>query len=279
MFWNRNNGPSSPVCSAAAVPVCEPSSFVFFCILSFHISLNLHMSNIRFQSCAKTHGVAHAPVQLLHGDFLKNSDVRDAISSAGLVYMNNPKFGPELNLKVLGEQIFLLVIRLFVSILCSQLATAELCPLMPKGCKLVLSPFKFIWQFCIWSPIRFASIASSAPGFTPGCRTVTCWCTKSSSRFVAFESHARYLPHEQSGWGWCRFLEVLRRWFARFRTSIVFADRNFNKVQFQMMHLLAALIFAVLETQNFRLMFCLLPPGLAVKVTAVSRATTLEHDD
>ena len=46
-----------------------------------------------------------------------------------------------------------------------------------------------------------------------------------------------------------------------------------------MMHLLAALIFAVLETQNFRLTFCLLPPGLAVKVTAVSRATTLEHDD
>ena len=40
MFWNRNNGPSSPVCSAAAVPVCEPSSFFFFCILSFHISLN-----------------------------------------------------------------------------------------------------------------------------------------------------------------------------------------------------------------------------------------------
>jgi hypothetical protein len=102
------------------------------------------MSNFRFQSCAKENGVAHAPVQLLHGDFLKSSDVRDAISSAGLVYMNNPKFGPELNLKVLGEQIFLLVIRLFVGILCSQLASAELCPLMPKGCKLVLSPFKFI---------------------------------------------------------------------------------------------------------------------------------------
>ena len=102
------------------------------------------MSNIRFQSCAKTHGVAHAPVQLLHGDFLKNSDVRDAISSAGLVYMNNPKFGPDLNLNVLGEQMFLLVIRLFVSILFSQLATVGLCPFMPKGCKLVLSPFKFI---------------------------------------------------------------------------------------------------------------------------------------
>lgn len=69
----------------------------------------------RFQSCSQDKGVKHAPVELVHGDFLKSSAVRDAISHAGLVYMNNPRFGPELNLKVLNE----------------------LCPLMPKGCKLI----------------------------------------------------------------------------------------------------------------------------------------------
>ena len=207
----------------------------------------------RFQECAEREHVELAPIELHHGDFLTSAAVKEAISSAGLVYMNNPLFGATLNLKVLRESLSRPSPsrKEFLCSMAKQLSSDQLCPLMPKGCKLVLSPFKFIWQFCIWSPIRFASIASSAPGFTPGCRTVTCWCTKSSSRFVAFESHARYLPHEQSGWGWCRFLEVLRRWFARFRTSIVFADRNFNKVQFQMMHLLAALIFAVLETQNF----------------------------
>jgi len=70
----------------------------------------------RFQSSATENGGSHAPIQLLHGDFLKNSAVKDAISTAGLVYINNFKFGPELNLQILGQ----------------------LCPLMPKGCKLVL---------------------------------------------------------------------------------------------------------------------------------------------
>ena len=60
------------------------------------------MAYRRFKSSAKASSIAHAPIQLQHGDFLKSSDVRDAVSSAGLVYMNNPKFGPELNLKVLG---------------------------------------------------------------------------------------------------------------------------------------------------------------------------------
>jgi len=69
----------------------------------------------RFQSSATENGVSHAPIQLLHGDFLKNSAVKDAISTAGLVYINNFKFGPELNLQILGQ----------------------LCPLMPKGCKLI----------------------------------------------------------------------------------------------------------------------------------------------
>ena len=62
----------------------------------------LHMSNCRFQSRAKAHGVAHAPVQLLHGDFLKNSDVGKNVASAGLIFMNNPKLGAELNFKILG---------------------------------------------------------------------------------------------------------------------------------------------------------------------------------
>jgi hypothetical protein len=58
---------------------------------------------IRFQKCAEENGIVHAPIELLHGDFLKSAAVKDAISSAGLVFMNNPSFGPELNLKVLSE--------------------------------------------------------------------------------------------------------------------------------------------------------------------------------
>ena len=62
----------------------------------------------RFNSALKARDISHAPIQLQHGDFMKSLDVRDALSRAGLVYMNNPKFGPELNLKVLGERMFLL---------------------------------------------------------------------------------------------------------------------------------------------------------------------------
>jgi hypothetical protein len=65
---------------------------------------------IRFHNCAEENGIVHAPIELVHGDFLKSAAVKDAISSAGLVYMNNPRFGPELNLKVLSE---------FLSRLCS----------------------------------------------------------------------------------------------------------------------------------------------------------------
>ena len=39
-----------------------------------------------------------APIELVHGDFLKNEAVKEAIKSAGLVFMNNPVFGPHLNL-------------------------------------------------------------------------------------------------------------------------------------------------------------------------------------
>jgi hypothetical protein len=56
-----------------------------------------------FSICAKKSGFEHAPIKLLHEDFLNSTAVKDAISSAGLVYMNNPRFGPELNLQVLSE--------------------------------------------------------------------------------------------------------------------------------------------------------------------------------
>ena len=82
--------------SKSAVSVILAANFLF-----------LHTVHIRFQSSAQQNGVSHAPIQLLHGDFLKSSAVREAISSAGLVYMNNPKFGPELNLRVLGQFFFL----------------------------------------------------------------------------------------------------------------------------------------------------------------------------
>ena len=59
----------------------------------------------RFQECAEKEHVELAPIELHHGDFLTSAAVKDAISSAGLVYMNNPLFGPSLNLKVLGESL------------------------------------------------------------------------------------------------------------------------------------------------------------------------------
>jgi hypothetical protein len=54
----------------------------------------------RFENRAQ---VSLAPIELVHGDFLKNEAVKQAIKDAGLVFMNNPKFGPELDLKVLRE--------------------------------------------------------------------------------------------------------------------------------------------------------------------------------
>ena len=75
----------------------------------------ISQSYVSFQSCAKANRIVHAPIQLIKGDFLTNSEVKAAISRAGLVYMNNAVFGADLNLKVL----------------------IELCPLMPLGCKLM----------------------------------------------------------------------------------------------------------------------------------------------
>jgi hypothetical protein len=69
----------------------------------------------RFQCCAQQNGVPLAPIELIHGNFLDNLNVREAIASAGLVYLNNPKFGPKLNMDIL----------------------CTLAPLMQKGCRLV----------------------------------------------------------------------------------------------------------------------------------------------
>jgi hypothetical protein len=58
---------------------------------------------IRFQACAKRNGVDLAAIELHHADFLVQPAVKKAMSSAGLVYINNPRFGPELNGKILSN--------------------------------------------------------------------------------------------------------------------------------------------------------------------------------
>ena len=65
-----------------------------------HCATNL-LAN--FQSRAQQSGVSLCPIELIEGDFLKSEAVKTALSSAGLVYMNNPRFSPELNLQVLSE--------------------------------------------------------------------------------------------------------------------------------------------------------------------------------
>ena len=67
---------------------------------SFFLS---HMPYIRFQSCSSENAVNHSPIELIHGDFLKHSAVKDAVADAGLVFLNNPNFGPVLNLKILSQ--------------------------------------------------------------------------------------------------------------------------------------------------------------------------------
>jgi len=42
---------------------------------------------------AKASGIVPTPNELHHGDCLKSSHVQDAVSKAGLVYLNNPRFG------------------------------------------------------------------------------------------------------------------------------------------------------------------------------------------
>jgi hypothetical protein len=54
-----------------------------------------------FQACAQKDGVDVAAIELHHANFLEEPAVKKAMSSAGLVYINNPRFGPELNGKIL----------------------------------------------------------------------------------------------------------------------------------------------------------------------------------
>ena len=112
MCWYRNYGISIPVCVAASVPVCSHLVFIFLC-LYLYISF-IFTRVYRFEACAKANGITHAPIQLLHGDFLENNNIKNAISSAALVFMNNPKFGPQLNFKVLGERVCVFVCMLLI---------------------------------------------------------------------------------------------------------------------------------------------------------------------
>lgn len=57
----------------------------------------------RFEARAGIAGIELAPVQLVHGDFLKSTEVIPAITAAGLIFMNNPTFGAELNQSVLSK--------------------------------------------------------------------------------------------------------------------------------------------------------------------------------
>ena len=54
----------------------------------------------RFESRAQA---SLAPSELVYGDFLNNDAVKEAMKDAGLVFMNNVKFGPALDLLVLRE--------------------------------------------------------------------------------------------------------------------------------------------------------------------------------
>ncbi len=90
-----------------------------------------------FQECAEKKHVELAPIELHHGDFLTSVAVKDAISSAGLVYMNNPLFGPSLNLKVLGESLSRLSSsrKKGETFLCSMVLTTFLRSTLPLDAK------------------------------------------------------------------------------------------------------------------------------------------------
>ena len=102
--------------------------------------LSLQLINIfSFQTSAKKNGILHAPIQLIQGDFLTNLAVRDAVMTSGVVFMNNPKFGAELNLKVLGT----------------------LCPLMPKDSLLVCFDWEGLDQ---WDNLQMKTSIHISPG-------------------------------------------------------------------------------------------------------------------
>ena len=86
---------------------------------------------LRFESHMQANGFVHAPIQLKQGNFLECSEVKSQLGSAGLVFINNPKFGAHLNWQIL----------------------TLLCPLLPKGAKLIcfdsLIGTKKYWNDCM----------------------------------------------------------------------------------------------------------------------------------
>jgi len=87
---------------------------------------------MRFEKALHSNAIACAPVELIQGDFLHcHPYLQDALRNAGLVYINNPKFEPSMNLGIL------------------QL----LCPLLPKSAKLIcfesLIGTKGYWDNCM----------------------------------------------------------------------------------------------------------------------------------
>lgn len=70
----------------------------------------------RFETELRSYKIEHAPIELLQGDFLQvTPSLREALSSAGLVFVNNPKFDPCVNLSILEK----------------------LCPMLPKKAKVI----------------------------------------------------------------------------------------------------------------------------------------------
>lgn len=74
--------------------------------------------------------IKHAPIELMEGDFLKYP-LNDALKNAGLVFVNNPKFEPSLNLAILKT----------------------ICPMLPRGATLIcfesIIGTKGYWNDCL----------------------------------------------------------------------------------------------------------------------------------
>ena len=85
----------------------------------------------RFARQMQANGFVHAPIWLKQGNFLECSEVKSQLGNAGLVFINNPKFGARLNRQIL----------------------TRLCTLLPKGAKLIcfdsLIGTKNYWNDCM----------------------------------------------------------------------------------------------------------------------------------
>lgn len=86
----------------------------------------------RFECKMRSFNIAYAPIQLIQGDFLQMTPLlRDALSSAGLLFLNNPKFEPFVNLSILQN----------------------LCPMLPKKAKVIcfesIIGTKGYWNNCL----------------------------------------------------------------------------------------------------------------------------------